>query len=332
MTADNLAIETDSPAIEWGPIELVGRTIAPGEKRKFEYIPGASTFIDHFIDTAIWVIRGTSPGPTLGVTAGIHGDEINGVEIVRRVFTAIEPGDLAGTLVMVPCVNSYGFRVGSRYLPDRRDLNRCFPGVQKGSLGSRIAFILFNSLVLRFDALVDLHTGSNLRTNLPQIRTDLGDAAAAGLATSFGVGVVLDGRGPEGSLRRAAMDAGVPAVIYEAGETLRFQEHEIARGFDGVRNVMSHLGMIAAPAGAPTSRSRVIEKTRWIRVPPGVGGIFLTERQPGDEVAKGDSLGVVIDPTGDTIHPIIAKATGVIIGMAVPQVVLPGYGLFNIGI
>jgi predicted deacylase len=221
-----------------------------------------------------------------------------------------------------------GLRNGNRYLPDRRDLNRGFPGNPNGSLASRIAHQLYQGVIQHCEALIDLHTGSANRTNLPQIRTDLDSPRAMALARSFGVGVVLHGAGPVGSLRRAVLDAGVPAVIYEAGEPNRFEEYEIAIGVRGVSNVMADLGM--TQAGSKPRRSEIYRKTIWVRSGNAMG-IFLTPRKPGDRVRKGDVLGDVTDPITEQKVRIEAPRDGRIIGMAVPQLVLPGYGLFHLG-
>jgi predicted deacylase len=225
-------------------------------------------------------------------------------------------------------VNTQGFRSGTRYLPDRRDLNRAFPGSANGSLASRIAHALYQGVIRHCDALIDLHTGSASRTNLPQIRTDLGAPRALAMARSFGVGVVLHGRGPRGSLRRAVLDAGLPAVIYEAGEPLRFEEKEIARGVEGVQNVMADLGMVKRTA--KRRPSEVYRKTAWVRAGDAIG-VFLTSRNPGDYVDEGDLLGTVTDPVTEESAKIVAPREGRIIGMAVPQLALPGYGLFHLG-
>lgn len=276
----------------------------------------------------VLVAHGARPGPTLCLTAAVHGDELNGFEIAYRTYAGTDTAALAGTLVAVPAVNAFGFRTGSRYLPDRRDLNRFFPGSSRGSIAERLAGVVFEQVVRRCDALVDLHTGSFQRTNQPQIRTDLADARSLALARSFGSGVVLHGRGPKGSLRRAALDAGIPAVIYEAGEPLRFEEAEIQRGVEGVANVMADLGMSADP---PTRRDTVMFRaTRWVRAER-VGGVFLSERRPGDRVRGGDLLGTVTDPITHQREEIRAPADGQVIGMAVPQVVLVGYALFHLG-
>jgi predicted deacylase len=316
-------------AAAWPPIEVAGSSVAPGETERI-FVDIAQTFAgrSRMLDAFVVVTRGVQPGPTLCLTAGIHGDEFNGVEIAHRIYAGTPGSALAGTLVAVPVVNVQGFRSGTRYLPDRRDLNRAFPGSPNGSLASRIAHSLYQGVIRHCDALIDLHTGSSSRTNLPQIRTDLGAPRALALARRFGVGVVLHGRGPRGSLRRAVLDAGLPAVIYEAGEPLRFEEREIARGVEGVKNVMADLGMIERKTRRRPSE--VYRKTSWVRAGDAIG-IFLTERQPGDYVKKSDVLGTVTDPVTEERAKILAPREGRIIGMAVPQLALPGYGLFHLG-
>jgi predicted deacylase len=313
----------------WSAVEVGGQRVEPGETARFfvdlaQSMGGQSRMLDAFVV----VTRGVKPGPSLCLTAGIHGDELNGVEVAHRIYAETSAAELSGTLIVVPAVNMAGLRSGSRYLPDRRDLNRGFPGNPNGSLASRMAYRLYQGVIQHCDALIDLHTGSASRRNLPQIRTDLESPPALALARSFGVGVVLHGAGPKGSLRRAVLDAGVPAVIYEAGEPLRFEEREIALGVQGVRNVLADLGMTKRK-----TRSRSAEtyrKTTWVRSGDAFG-VFLTSREPGDRVRKGDVLGEVTDPITEQKVAIEAPRDGRIIGMAVPQLVLPGYALFHLG-
>jgi predicted deacylase len=320
---------TSDETSEWSAIEVAGERVEPAETKRF-FVDMARTVggNSRMLDTFVVVTRGHRPGPTLCLTAGIHGDEVNGIEVAHRVYASISADDVSGTLITVPAVNMPGLRSGSRYLPDRRDLNRAFPGNPKGSLASRVAYTLYEGVIRHCDALIDLHTGSASRTNLPQIRTDLESEAAYAMARSFGVGVVLHGRGPSGSLRRAVLDGGVPAVIYEAGGPLRFEEDEITRGVEGVRNVMAEMEMIAeTPEHRP---SEVYRKTTWVRADDAIG-VFLSERKPGDYVKEGDVLGTVTDPLTEDTSSILAPRDARIIGMAVPQMVLPGYGLFNLG-
>ena len=301
----------------------------PGETaRTYVNISRAMGGQNRMLDAPLIVVRGIRPGPTLCLVAGIHGDELNGIEIARRVYAGVAAEEVSGTLIVAPAINMPGVRSGSRYLPDRRDLNRAFPGSPEGSLASRIAHTLYQEVIRFCDALIDLHTGSANRTNVPQIRTDIDSPEALALARSFGVGVVLHGRGPKGSLRREALDAGVPAVIYEAGEPLRFQESKIDEGVKGVRNVLADLGMITGEAKG--GAAEVYRKTSWVRAGDATG-VFFPSVKAGQRVRKGDVLGTVTDPQTDEAVEIRAPRDGRVIGMAVPQFVLPGYGLFNLG-
>ena len=238
-----LADDGKTPAA-WGSVTVRDRSIAPGTKEKLTFVP-FRTFEGGYLDTPVWVARGARPGRALCVVGGIHGDELNGPEIARRVFAATDPTQLSGTLIVLPAVNAHGFRTGNRYMPDRRDLNRVFPGNANGSVASIVAHHVFEIVREHCQALVDLHTGSDQRANLPQIRVDLGNAVALELAKHFGVGVILGGAGPRHSLRRETMEAGIPAIIYEAGEPLRFQQEEVQKGVAGVQNVMAYLGLVS---------------------------------------------------------------------------------------
>jgi predicted deacylase len=320
----------DAPSLaeasDWEPLEILNSTVKPGEKARLSFIEEQS-FIKEALDIQVLVARGKQPGQTLCLTAAVHGDEINGVEIARAVFESADPETLAGTLIAVPIVNVWGFRSHNRYVADRRDLNRAFPGSQTGSLPGRIAFYLFKHVILHCDALVDLHTGSDERINLPQIRADLDNPAVLELATRFDVGIVMAGAGPAGSLRSAANAAGVTSIIYEAGGPGRFEANEIKRGIEGVTNLMEYLGLIGSPPPTPDPQ-RVFRRTKWVRAMG--GGIFLTDLALGDPIQKGDELGVVTDPITNQKFPIVAPIGGTLVGMAYPQVVLPGFGLFHI--
>ncbi len=308
--------------------EVAGCQIPRGEKRKFTLEQDRS-FEGTYLDMPLWIAHGARSGVTLCVCAGVHGDEINGVEIARRVFAGVDARALAGTLLTLPAINADGFRSGVRYLPDRRDLNRAFPGNPDGSLAALIADAVFRGVVARCDALIDLHTASNRRANLPQVRVDLDDDASRDLAVHFGVGSILHGAGPPRSLRREAVDAGVPAMIYEAGEPLRFQEEEIERGVAGVRNVMAYLDMVDRPE-REIPESKIYRRSSWLRAARGQAGFFFPAKQLGEPVAAGEVLGVIVDPMTDARHPVVASWDGDLVGMAVPQPVLSGNALFHI--
>lgn len=317
-----------SDAEDWSELTLVGREIGVGTKSRFPFIPDRS-FEASYLNMPVFVARGFAPGPTLCLTAGVHGDELNGVEVARRAFLQSNPKKMRGTLIVLPTINATGVRTGSRYLSDRRDLNRAFPGRAGGSVAALIAHAVFSDVLHHCDALVDLHTASNKRTNLPQIRADISNPDIRKLAIHFGLGIVIGGSGPDGSLRREAAKAGIPSIIYEAGEPNRFQEHEIERGVKGVENVMAFLDMTAG-VDQEIPGARVYEKSRWVRTAPDSGGFFFPMAELGANVNKGDTLGMVVDPLTDERNAVISPISGKIIGMAVSQPVLSGYALFNL--
>lgn len=321
--SSNLSAQED-----WGAIEIMGSELEAGTSGRFLFFR-EQTYQASFLNSQLFVARGNRPGPTLCLTAGIHGDELNGVEVARRTFAAVDASRLNGTLIVLPAINAAGVRTGDRYLPDRRDLNRAFPGSKGGSIAALLAYAVSSKVLLHCEFLVDLHTGSDQRSNLPQIRADLSSPATLELAIHFGRGLVVDGKGPNGSLRRAAEDAGIPAVIYEAGGPDQFQEQEIEHGKEGVFNVMAYLGMVNAPIHA-IPESRIFNKTRWVRAGKDQSGYFFPAVKLGDAVQPGEVLGRVIDPYSNSVAEIISPIAGEVIGMAVSRPVLSGYGLFHL--
>jgi predicted deacylase len=314
---------------DWGSLQLLGREIPAGTASKFPFIPDRS-FEASYLNMPVFVARGAAAGPTLCLVAGIHGDELNGVEVARRAFSGVNPQILRGTLIALPAINAEGVRTGNRYLSDRRDLNRAFPGSSGGSIAALIAHAVFARVLNHCDALIDLHTASDNRANLPQIRADIGDPEIRALAVHFGLGIVIAGAGPDGSLRREAAKAGIAAIIYEAGEPYRFQQDEIARGVEGIGNVMAFLGMVDG-AERQIPAARIYQRSSWVRAAPRQGGFFFPTAELGEFVSKGDRLGAIVDPLTDESHEIVAPRDGEIIGMSVPQPVLSGYALIHIG-
>ncbi|HSM29146.1 MAG TPA: succinylglutamate desuccinylase/aspartoacylase family protein [Woeseiaceae bacterium] len=319
---------TAASADEWGAIELLGREIHAGTNQRFAAVPDR-TFEASYLNMPVFVARGATPGPALCITAGVHGDELNGVEIARRAFSGIDAGSLRGTVIVLPAINAEGVRSGNRYLSDRRDLNRAFPGSTGGSVARLIAHRVFTEVLVHCDALVDLHTASNERTNLPQVRADIADPDIEALAIHFGIGIVIAGKGPNGSLRREAAKAGIPAIIYEAGAPHRFEPDEIMHGVEGIGNLMAYLGMSDRPQHE-IPESRVYERSRWIRAPRDNGGFFFPSSGLGEVVTKGQVLGEIVDPLTDAAYPVLANVSGEIIGMALSRPVLPGYALYHI--
>jgi predicted deacylase len=326
--AEETLEDEGTPAERRKPFVIGGVTIGDLEKRQIN-IRASESFSAGDVEVPVVVVRGEQPGPVLCLIAGIHGDELNGIEIVRRVVDAVEPGDIHGTVIGVPIVNLFGFWNQSRYLPDRRDLNRHFPGRAQGSTASRIAHRFWSEVVQKCTHMVDFHTGSLHRTNLPQVRGDLSDPEVAALAHAFGGGVIVHNPGLKHTLRAAAVEAGIPTILYEAGETMRFQRDHIKHGVAGVRRVMRHLGVVRGPEG-PFPRVKVFLETHWVRARQG-GIVELTPRL-GKRVKKGDVVGIVTDPLRQTKGTVTTRWSGVVIGKVLAPTVLPGLALLHIGV
>jgi predicted deacylase len=306
--------------------EIAGYSIPAGERRQIQ-LRVSESFAGTSVDLDVVVLSGTAPGPTLCLIAGIHGDELNGTEIVRSALDQIDPTALKGVLIGVPIVNLHGFRSRSRYLPDRRDLNRHFPGTSRGSSASRIAARLFDDVVRRCDYAVDFHTGSFHRSNLTQVRGDLEQPRVIELALSLGVGVVMHNPARLGTLRRAATDAGVPIVLYESGEPLRLAPALILHGVEHVQRLLSSLEMVDQLPDAP--EPAIYRSSSWVRVDH--GGIFVPRVHLGESVEQDQVLATIFDPIGGERALVQAPRSARIIGMAVPQVVIPGFAAFHLG-
>ncbi|WP_338021414.1 succinylglutamate desuccinylase/aspartoacylase family protein [Alloalcanivorax marinus] len=309
------------------PLELLGKTVPVGTFDTLYWTPDQS-FRSIATPVPVLVAHGTRPGPHLCLTAAVHGDELNGIEMVRRLMYELEPDELAGTVVGVPIVNLDGFRNGSRYLSDRRDLNRYFPGRKNGSAASRVAYSLFENIVRHCDYLVDLHTGSQKRVNQPQLRADLENPQVVAFAKHFGGMTVLHSPSSSGMLRAAAVDEGIVAVTMEAGGPNRLEDDAVDYGVQALETLLENLDMRKASRfwGAPQP---VFYESEWIRA--GQGGILLSEVELNEQVKKGQILGTVTDPISNTGSAIIAPYDGRVLGMAVNQVVHAGFAAYRIG-
>ncbi len=311
------------------PFELAGVRVAPGSRAQID-VPVAKLYTHAPLHIPVEVVHGRQPGPVLLVCGAIHGDEINGVEIVRRLLRSSAIRRLRGTLIAVPIVNVFGFVQHSRYLPDRRDLNRCFPGSEVGSLGSRVAALFREQIVDLASHIIDLHTGAIHRTNLPQVRAQLSvGSETAAMAEAFAAPVILNAELREGSLRAYAQNLGVPVLTYEAGEALRFDEWAIAPGARGVLRVMRHLGMLAASRRRrEPPPAEVANGSSWARAP--IDGILRPRVRLGARVAKGQVLGLVADPFGNSENEVVANADGIVIGMGNLPLANEGEALFHV--
>jgi predicted deacylase len=308
-------------------VVVAGQTIRPGERRQLE-IPLGKRTSGNAISLPVEVVSGRTPGPRLFVCAAVHGDEIAGVEIIRRVLSHKGLRRLRGTLIAVPVVNLYGFVGLSRYLPDRRDLNRSFPGSPRGSMASRLAHVFLKEIVGNATHGIDLHTGAVNRSNLPQVRACLDDPETARLANAFGVPVVLDANVRDGSLRQAVMEQRVPMLLYEGGEALRFDEAAIQAGATGVIRVMKELGMLRTTGRERVRAPFIAHSSHWVRATE--SGLLRARVRLGVAVKAGDRLGIVADPLGIDETPVLAEQDGVIIGRTELPLVNEGDALFHI--
>lgn len=306
----------------------ISGTVIPERSRQQLEIPVARLPTQTTLSIPVTVIRGQAEGPVLWVSAAIHGDEINGVEIVRRVMDLLVPEQLAGTLIAVPIVNVFGFIEQSRYLPDRRDLNRSFPGSARGSLASRIAHLFMEEVVAHATHGIDLHTASDHRVNLPQIRANLDDAETYRCARAFSTPVLVHSTTRDGSLRQAATKRGIPVLLYEAGEALRFDKGAIACGVEGILRVMSVLGMYETALSLPALPPVEVRKTQWLRSPQ--GGILLLDVELGQSVKKRQKLGAIVDAFGKVGAKVTAPCDGLIIGMTQNPLVNQGDGIVHL--
>ncbi len=305
-----------------------GVRIAPGT-RAIVNIPVAPLYTHDDLALSVQVIHGRQPGPTLFVSAAIHGDEINGVEIIRRLVQHKAMRQLRGTLLAIPIVNVYGFLNHTRYLPDGRDLNRSFPGSARGSLTGRVAHTFFREIVQHATHGIDLHTGARHRSNFPQIRADLEQPDVLAMTEAFGVPLALNAKLRDGSLRACAQEAGVPVILYEAGEALRFEELYIRAGLKGIVNVMRSIGMLRAGASRKAPPAPVIsQQTGWTRAPE--SGVLRTLVALGAKVAAGQVIAQVADPLGSSETPVLAQNAGIVIGRTNLPLVYEGDAIFHI--
>lgn len=313
------------------PLTLGGEAIARGARRTIR-LPVAPLYTHTEMTMPVHVVRGRQEGPHLFVSAAVHGDEINGTEIVRQLLAQRQLRRLRGTLFAVPVVNVYGYTARTRYLPDRRDLNRSFPGSPSGSMAARLAHVFMEEIVARCTHGLDLHTGAVHRTNLPHVRVGPEQTAAHALARAFGVPLILHADLRDGSLRQAVAERGLPMLLYEAGEALRFDRRAIRAGLRGVLAVMRALGMLPPLRSAEKEARRreplVARRSTWVRAP--ASGTLLPRCEAGDVVTEGDALGVLTDPLGEEETPVLAPATGVIVGQTTLPLVHEGEALFNI--
>ncbi|TVQ30401.1 MAG: succinate dehydrogenase [Phycisphaeraceae bacterium] len=311
-----------------GVLAIGGEEIGLGETRDLE-LAVAESFTGSPVSIPLRVWRAEQPGPTIFVTAAVHGDELNGAGVVREIILR-NPFELkAGSLLLAPVVNVLGFERHSRYLPDRRDLNRCFPGRAEGSLASRLAYTVYNEIIMNSDYGIDLHTAAVRRTNFPNVRGDLRSDDVRRLAEAFGCEVIIDGAGPMKTLRRAACRAKRPTIVLEAGEVWKMEPHVIEWGVRGIRNALIMLGMVEGERSAPPYQA-IVRKTTWLRAK--VGGVLQFHVAPGDFVDEDQAIATNSSLLGREQNVIRSTSEGIVLGMTTLPAVAPGDPVCHVAI
>jgi predicted deacylase len=310
-------------------VTIGNEEVLPGQRRVVD-LQVADLYTHTPMMMPVHVINGREPGPTVFITAALHGDELNGIEIIKRLLRQSSLKRLRGCLLVIPIVNVFGFINRSRYLPDRRDLNRSFPGREEGSIAARLARIVSSEIVETADFGIDLHTGAVGRSNLPQIRADLRNPKVLDMAEAFGSPVIIDSSLREGSLRRHASENGVPVIVYEAGEALRFDELSIRAGVRGVQRVLRMLGMLPErkESSAKSAQSVRANATSWVRAPS--SGMFSSSCRLGAWVKQDQRLGRVSDPFGEFEIEVKSPGAGLVIGRSTSPLTHEGDALFHI--
>lgn len=308
------------------PFIVAGQRVQPGTRRQIN-LPAGRLPSGTELSLRLQVLHGIEPGPTVWFSGAIHGDEIVGVEIIRRILETLDERDLRGTIIAVPVVNVFGFVAESRYLPDRRDLNRSFPGSRRGSLASRLARLFVDNVLEPTVFGIDFHAGSDDRTNLPQVRGNLDDEETRRLAMAFSAPLMLHAKTIRGSLRETAVRRGKRVLLFEGGEPRRFNPGPVQAGADGALRVLHALEMIGTspPSLIASAEAR---STKWIRAPR--GGIFHLQTRLGAHVRRGDLIGVITEPSGRGGREVRSRASGMIMGHAVNPLVHQGDSLVHI--
>lgn len=310
-------------------IIIAGEAIAQGKKKQIN-IPIARLATQNLMSLPVTIINGMESGAKLWLSAAIHGDEINGVEIIREVVNRIKPQKLKGTLIAVPIVNVFGFVEQSRYLPDRRDLNRSFPGSESGSLASRIANLFMREIVKKCTHGIDLHTAAIHRVNLPQIRANLDDQETYNCAKAFAAPIMIHSNIRDGSLRQAANKLGIPILLYEGGEALRLDADAIKFGIEGIFRVMNNLEMYELPSELETLNTKQAINSKWIRA--NHSGIFINQVKLGEYVEKKQILGFITDVFSEKTFKIKSSINGLIIGYNQNPLVYQGDAIIHIAL
>jgi len=291
-------------------------------------LPISESYSGISLQIPIRILRAADDGPVGFITAALHGDELNGTGAIRSLICDDAVELRRGALILVPILNLLGFNHHSRYLPDRRDLNRFFPGSSSGSLAGRIAHSIFTELVSRSDFGIDLHTASIRRTNYPNVRADMKDAACRRMALAFGADVIVNARGPDGSLRREACKVGCPTIVLEGGEVWKVEPAIVATAVRGIKNILRDYQMIDGEIEKP-EKQVVIQRAKWVRADK--GGFLQFHVHPGQIVEQDQPLATNTDLMGREQNVLRAPFHGVIIGMTTLPAISPGSPVCHVG-
>ncbi len=309
------------------PLTIAGETIEPGQKRTIT-LPVARLATGAEVHLTLEVLRGRKPGPALWLSGAVHGDEPIGVEVIRQVLEHLDPAEMAGTVVAIPVVNVIGFMSESRYLPDRRDLNRAFPGSKKGSLAAQMAKLFMTEVVQHCAYGIDFHCGSNDRSNYPNLRAELSDPETRELAVAFGAPLMVGSKPPQGSLRAAGVAAGARVLLFEGGEAKRFDEFAVRAGVEGSLRVLVALGILSGPAPVIAGPVYEAARTHWVRAVR--GGIFRPLVRLGEKVDDKQPLGVITDLSGESRVELKARYDGMVFGLRLSPLVYRGDAIAHI--
>ncbi|HEU4716675.1 MAG TPA: succinylglutamate desuccinylase/aspartoacylase family protein [Bacteroidia bacterium] len=309
------------------PFHIQGQTVKAGEHAQL--ILNIYKLPTHtLIEIPVFIFNGKEPGPTILFLAGMHGDEINGIEVVRQLIKREDvQKPRCGCIVAIPVINIISFLAGSRDLPDGRDLNRCFPGSKNGSLGSRIAHDLMETIIPQIDFGFDFHTGGAKISNYPQLRCVFDDPKNLRLGKIFAPLMVINSPFRDNTLRQAAAKLGKQILVFEGGESRRFDYESVREGIHGCVRVMNHFGMIKANVAQKSTV--LLKKSSWIRAKS--SGLFHTTKKNGGKVKKGERVGIICDPYGEVEHELFAPANGFIVGVNNQPVVNQGDALIHVG-
>lgn len=310
------------------PVSVGGVAVLPGTVQRIEIPVARLPIHTAMLQLPVMVVNGTGDGARIWLSAALHGDELNGMEVIRKVLQDLDPAHMRGMLIAVPIVNVFGFINQTRYLPDRRDLNRSFPGSRSGSLASRLARLFMDEIVLRCTHGIDLHTAAPPRINLPQIRCNLEIPETRRCAEAFGAPVMIHSPAPTGALRGAAARKGICTLLYEAGEPMRFNPEAIRIGVDGVWRVLEALDMVSRDEGRQGVRSLEARRRKWVRARQ--SGVVYLDVGLGDRVVVDQVLGRISDPFGDFALEIHAPMDGLVIGMTSNPLVHQGDALVHL--